>query len=141
MEDKYRSGRYNITGDDLLRVEKKLNSALNEKLHSKAENYAKAKIRNLQNFLDDADRETDSYTVEKSTKRRDPIGLLQETEEKYVTGLEQIKKRNQQLEIETKEYLKTIEALKDVLQRERTERDQFLDTIETEHSTQIAKAT
>jgi hypothetical protein len=76
MEDKYRSGRYNITGDDLLRVEKKLNSALNEKLHSKAENYAKAKIRNLQNFLDDADRETDSYTVEKSTKRRDPIGLL-----------------------------------------------------------------
>lgn len=56
MEEKYGTGRYNITGDDLLRVEKKLNSALNEKLHSKAENYAKAKIRNLQNFLDDADR-------------------------------------------------------------------------------------
>ena len=60
----------------MMRVERKLNDALNDRIHSKAENYTQAKIRNLQNFLEDADKQTERSKAEKLSQRRDPISLL-----------------------------------------------------------------
>lgn len=141
MDHKYGSKRHNVTGEDMLRVERKLNSALNDRIHSKAENYTQAKIRSLQNFLEDADKQTERQTATKDKYRRDPTLLLQKTEEKYMSGLDNMKRKGQQLEIELKESQKTVEALKEVLKRERTEREQFLDTIEQEHSQEVESRT
>lgn len=54
-----------------------------------------------------------------------------------MSGLDSMKKKTHQLEIELKESKKTVEALKEVLKRERAEREQFLDNIEQEHTEEV----
>ena len=55
--------RHNISEYDMLRVERKLNNVLSEKLSSRVETYTQQKIKNLHNLLDECEKEDSTQNL------------------------------------------------------------------------------
>lgn len=116
--------RLKITDDDLLRVERKLNSAMSEKLSTRAQTYTQDKIKSLYTFLDNAEDSKEPVLPSRPTpaKQKLAVDLLNQKEIEYVQGISSLKTRVQTLELELRDANETVEHLKKLYDCEREER-------------------
>lgn len=124
-----------MTDSDYLKVERKLNDALSQKMETRVKNYTQAKIRNLQNFLEDAEKDNSSFVTSNSHSRdsrfrREPSEILNIEEKKYVNGIKNLKMRMKELQIEVDDKNMTIQGLKKKLNSVKRARDEQLEAIE-----------
>lgn len=133
--------RHNITEYDMQRVERKLNSVLNEKLSCRVETYTQQKIKNLHTLLDEVEKEDSKaeymYTDDNASQFTYQNSMQQGSKDntfynpkKHEKPSNQTKHLEEELYEKEKEYMKKVSETKSTIANLKLEVKTANDTIE-----------